>query len=154
MVVLVEEGTMPSIRSFATESKLVELFVSQLRERESPWPAEALHREFDYYSGVSDVICSSAHQVLAFEAKLKDWRKALHQAWRNTSFANRVYVVLPRESARAALCRRSEFAALGVGLCLVDDEGIEIAFESQVVDAVIPWLHKKAKDTLRIHGTE
>jgi hypothetical protein len=45
--------------------------------------------EFDYSRGRTDVVAlRDGEHVIAFEAKLKDWRTALHQAYRNTCFAH------------------------------------------------------------------
>ena len=37
--------------------------------------------------------------LMAFEAKLKDWRYGLDQAYRNTCFAHKSYVVVPEATA-------------------------------------------------------
>jgi hypothetical protein len=58
------------------------------------------------------VALTSAGRVLAFEAKLKDWREALHQAYRNSCFANGTYVVLPKSAAELAHHTAQSFKAL------------------------------------------
>lgn len=139
--------------AFASEEGLVTTFLAQLEGGKSPWVPRSFIREFDYASGRTDILSLAWNdEVIAFEAKLNNWRKALHQAWRNTSFANRVYVVLPRDRASVISYHRAEFEEWGVGLCLVTSDGIEIAIESAVVEPVMPWLHNKAKETLTTHG--
>ena len=54
--------------------------------------------------------------LMAFEAKLKDWRKALMQAFRYRYYANAAIVVLPFASAAPALENRHLFERFGVGL--------------------------------------
>lgn len=54
--------------------------------------------------------------VMAFELKLKDWRKALQQAFRYSYFANNSVVVLPPAPARRAQQHLSDFRHLRVGL--------------------------------------
>jgi len=139
--------------SFLTENELVRTFVAALQTSASRFNTQALCCEFDFASGRTDILSlSCTDELIAFEAKLKDWRKALRQAWRNTSFVNRAYVVLPRSHSAAALRQINEFAALGVGLCVVDHDGMEIAIESTPSDPVIPWLHNKARSVLSSHG--
>lgn len=140
--------------AFPTEEDLVEAFVSHLSAGSSPWVPCGYLREFDYVSGRTDVLSlGPSDEIVAFEAKLSNWRKALHQAWRNTSFANRVYVVLPREGIGPALRHRDEFNMLGVGLCAVDATGIAVLIDGARADPVIPWLHHKARQMLISHDS-
>ncbi len=139
--------------AFAREEGLVASFLAYLLDDKTPWESRGALREFDYNSGRTDVLSlSSDDELIAFEAKLDNWRKALHQAWRNTSYVNRAYVVLPRDRAAAALSHWQDFEELGVGLCLVDEVGVEIVIESQSKKPVILWLHKKAREVLVAHG--
>ncbi|MBN1610023.1 MAG: hypothetical protein JW940_25580 [Polyangiaceae bacterium] len=63
--------------------------------------------------------CSAAIQIVAVEAKLSNWKKALSQARTNRSFADRSYVALP--FSRRSLLPRLEgaFRDSGVGLFFV-----------------------------------
>lgn len=134
---------------FQTEDSLVEAFISHLDSCSSPWKSRAVVREFDYVSGRTDVLSlSMGDEIIAFEAKLSNWRKAVHQAWRNTSFANQVYVVLPRNLANAAMKNRAEFDERGVGLCVVDEDGVEVIISGSVHQPVMPWLNRKAMHEL------
>jgi len=118
------------------------------------WLRQSLVREFDYSSGRTDLLSITvSDHLVAFEAKLTNWRKALDQAWRNTSFANEVYVILPRACARPALQHQPAFQDAGVGLCLLDDSGVDVAFNSRDHMPVLPWLHKKARASLGEHGS-
>lgn len=56
----------------------------------------------------------------AFEAKLKDWRKALQQAFRYRYFADKSIVVLPSENAQAAEAHLETFQHLNIGLWTFD----------------------------------
>jgi hypothetical protein len=130
---------------FDTEADLVDTFVERLALGRAPWKTQGYQREFDYVSGRTDIVAISGRQVLAFEAKLRDWRKALRQAWRNSSFANRVYVVLPADCARRALEHRQEFEARGVGLCAVGSDGrLIVLIAGAPCRPVLPWLREKA----------
>jgi len=140
---------------YESEASLVREFVDLLFRHSLILKTCAVVEEFDYKSGRTDVLSLDENdELVAFEAKISDWRKAIHQAWRNSSFADRYYVVLPKDRSRSAIENRAEFERLGVGLCTVDREGIEIAIESASTstEPLIPWLHKKAKLALQTDG--
>lgn len=58
--------------------------------------------------------------IVAVEAKIKDWRKAIRQSYRNRLFADRVYVALPSEYASSAITNIAEFRRASVGLIVLD----------------------------------
>jgi hypothetical protein len=62
----------------------------------------------------------NSFSLLAFEMKLLDWRKALHQAYRYRYYADLAIVVLPQSAADRAVQSRCLFDALGVGLWTLD----------------------------------
>jgi hypothetical protein len=55
-------------------------------------------------------------RIIAIEAKLEKWRRALSQAVGYRRYADHVYVALPAEYASPALQSRPAFRSLGVGL--------------------------------------
>lgn len=56
----------------------------------------------------------------AFEGKLKDWRRALQQAFRYRYFADKAIVVMPLVNAGAALANLDAFRHSSVGLWTYD----------------------------------
>lgn len=56
----------------------------------------------------------------AFEGKLKDWRRALQQAFRYRYFADKAIVVMPYENADAAVVNLDAFRHSSVGLWTFD----------------------------------
>lgn len=56
----------------------------------------------------------------AFEGKLKDWRRALQQAFRYRYFADKAIVVMPSENAGPAIANLEAFRHLYVGLWTFD----------------------------------
>lgn len=102
--------------------------------------------EFDYQRGRADVVAISADgRVLAFEAKLRAWREALHQAYRNLCFAELSYVVLPATTAARAVEHLGEFRARGVGLCCMLADGILVLHPAQLQASPLqPWLRERA----------
>lgn len=138
---------------FSTEDNLVDAFITHLGSASLPWATRAVVREFDYVSGRTDILSlGKGNEIIAFEAKLSNWRKAIHQAWRNTSFANQVYVVLPRKYATAAIKNRAEFDERGVGLCVVDESGVEVVIQGLPNQPVMAWLNRKAMHALVGNG--
>jgi len=76
--------------------------------------------------GAYRVVTPFPHQSLrltAYEAKIEKWQRAIYQASRYWSFANRVYVVLPLLRARALMTKRHSFKSMGVGLIGVKKDG-------------------------------
>jgi hypothetical protein len=90
------------------------------------------------------VAVSNAETLIAFEAKLKDWKCALHQAYRNTCFAHRSFVLLPRAVALTARGFLGEFERRGVGLCYIDGADLVVLHESPHTMPIEPWLASEA----------
>lgn len=66
---------------------------------------------------------------IAIEAKLKDWRRALTQAYRYKWFADKSYVFLPQENINVPQNNIDLFRAYNVGLASVSNEkGLEVLF--------------------------
>ena len=105
---------------FKSEQELVRCFLAQLVESRHLHFDEScvqVSSEFNYARGRTDVVALSQDgEVFAFEAKLSKWRVALHQAFRNTCFSDRSYVVLPMETALRARQYEHEFDIRKVGL--------------------------------------
>jgi hypothetical protein len=66
--------------------------------------------------------------IIAIEAKLHDWRRALQQAHRNKLFADRVYVALPAQHASPALSNLAEFRRSSIGLIVVETSSSHVYF--------------------------
>lgn len=62
----------------------------------------------------------SRRHLHAFEGKLKDWRRALQQAFRYRYFADKAIVVMPAENAGAAVENLEAFRHSCVGLWTFD----------------------------------
>jgi hypothetical protein len=63
-------------------------------------------------------------EIIAYEAKLKNWRTALKQAITYQRFADRSYVVMPEGLSAPTLNNIDLFKQYNVGLILVSDTGI------------------------------
>src|SRR5438105_2952246 len=103
--------------TFANEKMLVSRLLSLLESQATCWGAVRVTPEFFYSRGRTDVVAVDEDEsLIAFEAKLSDWKTALHQAYRNTCFAHSSYVVLPKKTALVAFRFVGEFEKRGVGL--------------------------------------
>lgn len=133
-------------RSFATEAIMVDQFVELLKNGLSPWGGLQTTTEWDYRTGVADVLVrTSEGQLIAFEAKLFDWRRAAHQAYRNTTYARRAYVVLPSVVAERIRVNEQIFSRYGVGLCSFDADSICVLIEAHEKEPLLPWLYERAQ---------
>jgi len=73
---------------------------------------------------------TSISQSIAIEVKLKDWRRALNQAYRYKWFATESYVLLDEAKSGPAKKNICEFVKIGVGLLTVDLSGsMEIVYD-------------------------
>lgn len=137
----------PNRNEFTTEACLVEQFIGTLQAGRTNFGLVQVTTEWDHRSGFVDVLARDGTQSLvAFEAKLADWRRAFHQAYRNTAYANRAYVLLPEKTAHRAMRDREEFEFRGVGLCAFDGEQVQVLIEAAEQDALLVWLRARAHE--------
>ncbi len=61
--------------------------------------------------------------IIAYEGKLSNWRRALHQATSYRSFSHSVRVVIPDSGATHAKTLTTLFRATGIGLISVNKDG-------------------------------
>ena len=62
-------------------------------------------------------------EIVAYEGKLKNWRRALHQALSYRSFSRSVWIVMPMSGAQRAKKLSTVFNANGIGLIGIGDDG-------------------------------
>ena len=84
--------------------------------------------------------------LTAFEMKLKDWRRALSQAYRYSYFSDSVIVVLPAAVADRAEGHLHVFQRLGIGLWSYEPkaENIDMRFTPTGTKAKNPVAREKA----------
>ena len=82
----------------------------------------------------------------AFEMKLKDWRRAISQAYRYSYFADRAIVVLPHATADKAEEHLNVFQRLGIGLWSYEPKSmnIDMRFTPVATNAKNPIAREKA----------
>ncbi len=64
--------------------------------------------------------CESKPTLMAFEMKLRDWKKGLSQAYRYSYFADHSVVVLPPEAIGPAKANMNTFKKMQIGLWSFD----------------------------------
>ena len=132
------------------EKALVNDFILSLSvPLNTPWGSLESATEFFYHRGRTDIVATTKEgDIFAFEAKLKKWRDALHQAYRNTCFADFSYIVVPEEVARNASRYVAEFSSRAVGICYLSQGQIIIALEAKRTDPLQVWLSKRAANLI------
>lgn len=132
-------------RCYSSENHFVREFCDALQSADSPWGKVHHIKEFDYLRGRTDVVAVDLNnELISFELKLANWPKALEQAYRNTCFTHRSYVVLPERILNRAHRQRSDFERRKVGMCYVDDGKILITVPSKRQEPIQPWLSNRA----------
>lgn len=134
-------------KAFVTEASLVECFVGALQSGRTHYGPVQISTEWDHKSGFVDVLArDTSNALIAFEAKLTEWRRAYLQAYRNAAYANRTYVLLPSETVHRALRAREDFEFRGIGLCGFDGKNIQVLIEAAEQDALLVWLRQRAHE--------
>jgi hypothetical protein len=131
--------------TYASEQDLVDKFLICLQQDDAPWVSQGVYKEFFYQRGRADIVALTEDgEVIAVEAKLTRWRDALQQAYRNTCFAHRSYVLLPTHAAKIAERHRNAFERRGVGLCSVADGKLSILYPAPRAKPLQSWLCDEA----------
>jgi hypothetical protein len=131
---------------YKLESELVDAIADNLKLAKKPFSYLDIAFEFNYKNGITDIVATNNDGCLfAFEAKLKRWKIALFQAYRNSSFAHYSYVILPRSQAKHAIKSSHEFEKRGVGLCSFGESSIMIEIPAKKNNPIQPWLTESAK---------
>lgn len=132
---------------FATEADFVDCFVGKLSKGRTSFGKVEITTEWDHRAGFVDVLARHRRKTLvAFEAKLDNWKRAFHQAYRSTAYANKSYVIVPAHVASRALRDRDEFELRGVGLCSFDGKSVQVLIEASEQDALLTWLREQAHE--------
>lgn len=138
---------------YQSELKLVQMAAHHLEQSSNAFGNVRLTFEFPHAGGWADIVAvNELGIVLAFEAKLKNWRKALEQAHRCESFADFRYVLLPIDAATSAVEFTNVFLDWGIGLCTIDSSsGLIILVESRETSPLMPVLKFRAQEASGHH---
>ena len=92
-----------------------------LHQAKDKWKPQPLNKAF------------AARHILAIEAKISEWARAVHQAFQNTWFATDSYVLLPKEKPTAKI--RAAAQPYGVKLCA---PGQQLVYQQRNVKHSLP----------------
>jgi hypothetical protein len=103
--------------------------------------------------GVPDFVYYAIQQhevsIISFELKLKDWKRAVKQAFRYKSFSNISYVVLSAKNANAALNNIEMFEKYNIGLAKFDSNSdFEILYKPETCKPFSDNLNTKLIETI------
>ncbi len=133
---------------YDTEAVFVDGFVRALLADDCPLASTCYTREFGNQTASRPdvVLVSRADEVVAIEAKLTRWRDAMQQAYRNTFFADRSYVLLPPAIAGRAAEYEDDFNLRNVGICTFDGEDILVVKPAPRLDPHNIWVREMARE--------
>jgi hypothetical protein len=127
---------------YACENELRDALAAALQEGTQEFNRVDIAIEFFHGSGRTDVIAHSGGDLIAFETKLRNWRSAMQQAYRNCSFAHYSYVVLPAAAVDKADI--GEFLKRNIGLCSVERGQLTITIAAPKQRPLKPWITASA----------
>ncbi len=135
---------------YSLERDLVRNFIAILPASLFSQKGQAIYQtEFNYSRGGTDIILLDGNnELVAFEAKLKKWREALHQAYRNTSFAQYSYILVPEQVAEIAAKYLAEFSRRSAGICFISGNEIKISYRAHQNVPLQEYLYERAKQSL------
>lgn len=135
---------------YSSEQQLRDELAATLKTKDRGFGSLDIAIEFSHASGRTDIIAQSTEgELIAFETKLLNWRAAMQQAYRNSSFAHYSYVALPTASMKRAIV--GEFVKRKIGLCSVDAGCVRIEVAAPKQEPLQPWITKSA---LSVFGSD
>jgi hypothetical protein len=134
---------------FNKEKDLIKTFIYHLENNQYDVDFVSWSFEFNFSGGRTDIIAKNTERkVYAFEAKLNNLKKVINQAYRNTSFADYSFVVLPESKKNAASRLAAEFKRRKIGLVFVNEEKAWTEINASHHFPLLPWLKDKADEAL------
>ena len=110
-------------------------------------------KEWSGLFGIPDYVCFDKQggeiNVVSFELKLSDWKRAMVQAFRYRSFSHLSYVVMPEGAAESASRHADEFQQYGIGLLAFGPNGLRKLCESSPATPYSPQLSDKVIDKVK-----
>jgi hypothetical protein len=90
-----------------------------------------------------------ADRIVAVEAKLRNWRRALYQAAQHLDYASHSWVVLDQDALNNARLHKDEFESRSVGLAGLSTDGdIEVVVEAPTHTPRIPYRFWRANSEI------
>lgn len=150
------------IRPFLSEQEMVEAFLynSQLdiKNRYTNWKSWG-GIELTGLFGIPDVVMAfgkinpSGQKIIrtyAFELKLRNWQRALVQAFKYSAFSNYSFVVLDESNVQPALAKIMSFQRANIGLLTLNIKGeIKWYNSPKYQKPYSPQLYKELSQSMR-----
>lgn len=127
---------------FVTEEKMVNICVNELQNE---YQECEILLEPNGLFGIPDIMIKS-EEIISIEAKLKNWKRALIQAYKYRCFSKKSYVYMDDEYIEAPLENIDEFKKFNIGLAGVSNEKIKIYYEPEEMEPFSKNLYIKAKN--------
>ena len=128
---------------FDTEKELVSTSIPLLCNYYSIDDPQYLVCEPNGLFGIPDIMLYNNY-VISIEFKLKNWKRALMQAYRYKGFSHKSYVVLDEDHSRRAVECIDEFIRSNIGLGTVKDNTITFHYSPTLEEPFSPGLAEKA----------
>jgi predicted transcriptional regulator len=86
------------------------------------------------YSASYSLTDSTSENIIAIEAKVRDWKSGIRQAMRYKEYADYSYLAIYENNVSACFENIEVFKRLGIGLIGVSDEGIKVHLPASLSD--------------------
>ena len=113
-------------------SELFNEFLSKVQNR-------AILKECKHLFGIPDFIFiqesenNNSYLIISFELKLKNWQRAIEQAFRYRNFSNLSYVILDESNIKPALKKIELFSLYNIGLATFNkDKELKVFFQPKI----------------------
>lgn len=94
-----------------------------------------------------DVVGVRGREIISIELKVRDWRGALRQAWRNRLCSHWTYVALPSTAAQHIAIE--EFTRYGIGICTVQGSKVTVTNEPRPSPYLKPFIETVRQEMRR-----
>lgn len=84
------------------------------------------------YAAAYSIADSTSENIVAIEAKVRDWKSGIRQAMRYKEYADYSYLAIYEDNIAACLKNIDVFEKLGIGLIGVSDTGINVHLEASL----------------------
>jgi hypothetical protein len=114
--------------AFATEREMVQSIIKSTYIDELTASSQSIVKEeVSGFFGIPDIVVATDNAgkqlSYAYEAKLKNWKKAIFQAFRYKAFADFSYVIMDHDHVKPALSQLEKFKRSNIGLLSINDSG-------------------------------
>jgi predicted transcriptional regulator len=88
------------------------------------------------YKAVKNTIFNSSENIIAIEAKVRNWKSGIRQAMRYKEYADYSYLAIYEKHISACLKNIKIFKKLGIGLIGVSDDGVKVYLKASLSNMI------------------